>query len=90
MKLYCYATRNKKSGQFGKIDLQPFAEDVAKENYATAYLEATKESQLLLKELDLYFLGNYDTGTGQLLPVDPVMLLDLGAVTYGGENHKEN
>lgn len=85
MILEIYATRNKKSGQFGKLDLQPFDEKVAIENYSVAYLEATEESKLLLKELDLYHLGHYDTETGIIDKVDPVLLLDLGAVTYGGK-----
>ena len=78
-----YVTRNKKSGQFGKLDLQPFDEKAAIENYSCAYLEATEESKTLLKELDLYHIGSYDTMTGVLAPITPVLLIDLGAVTYG-------
>lgn len=88
MILQVYATRNKKSGQFGKLDLQPYEDKVAIENYSTAYLEATEQSQTLLKELDLYHLGEYDTTTGKLKAIDPVLLLDLGAVTYGGKDSK--
>lgn len=88
MTLQVYATRNKKSGQFGKLDLQPFEEKVAIENYSTAYLEASEQSKVLLKELDLYHLGEYDTATGKLIAIEPVLLLDLGAVVYGGQDSK--
>lgn len=89
MILEIYCTRNKKSGQFGKLDLQPFEEKVAIENYSIAYLEATEESKLLLKELDLYHIGSYDTATGKVLAIEPVLLLDLGAVVYGGNKEEK-
>lgn len=88
MILEIYCTRNKKSGQFGKFDLQPFDEKVAIENYSVAYLEATDDNKLLLKELDLYHVGSYDTATGKIAVIDPVLLLDLGAVTYGGNKEE--
>lgn len=81
-----YSTRNKKSGAYGKLDMQLFDEKEAIENYSTAYLEATKESQILFKELELYRLGEYDTITGELKGLDkPVFLLDLGAIDNGKE-----
>lgn len=79
-----YSTRNKKSGVFGKLDMQLFTEEQAIENYSTAYLEAGKENQILFAELELYHLGTYDTLTGAIKGFDkPVFLLDLGAIDHG-------
>lgn len=79
-----FATRNKKSAMFGKIDMELFDEKQAIESYSVAVLEAGKEQRVLLDELDLYLLGSYDTETGIVTPVNPKLLLDLGAVTYEG------
>lgn len=87
MTLEIYATRNKKSGQYGKPDFNVMNEKQAKENYTIAALEADEKSKILLAELDLYHLGSYDTETGAIVSIEPVHLLDLGAVKYGG---KEN
>lgn len=89
MILNVYATRNKKSGQFSaKVDLQVLDEKQAIENYSVAKLEATKEMQVLYGELELYRLGSYDTETGKLMPVEPIFLLDLGAVKYNGRKEE--
>lgn len=83
MKLEIYATRNKKSGQYGKLDLNVMNEKQAKESYTISALEADEKSKVLLNELDLYHLGSYDTETGAITSITPVHLLDLGAVKYG-------
>lgn len=89
MILNVYATRNKKSGQFSaKVDMQVFDEKQAIENYSVAKLEATKEMQVLYDELELYRLGSYDTTTGKIDVIDPVFLLDLGAVQYNGRKEE--
>lgn len=86
MILTVLATRNKKSGQFGRFDLSPHQE--AKpiiEQYSVAVLEADEKNLVLLKELELYCLGTFDTATGVIASKEPEFLLDLGAVTYGGK-----
>lgn len=86
MILNVYATRNKKSGQFGKLDLQIMDKKQAVESYSISALEADEKSKILLKELDLYHVGTYDTATGKITGNDPELLLDLGAVSYGGKS----
>lgn len=83
MILNVYATRNKKSGQFGKIDLQIMDKKTAIESYSISVLEADEKSKILLAELDLYYLGTYDTATGLIDDNKPELLIDLGAVSYG-------
>lgn len=89
MILNVYATRNKKSGQFSaKVDIQVLDEKEAIENYSVAKLEATKEMQVLYEELELYRLGSYNTETGKIEAIEPVFLLDLGAVKYNGRKEE--
>lgn len=86
MRMNLYATRNKKSGAYGKIAVEIFEEDQAKENYTNAALEADAKSAFYLEELELYHLGSYDTTTGKVQGIEPVFLLDLGAVIHGKED----
>lgn len=86
MNLYLYATKNKKSGQYGQIKAEVMNNDQAKESYSISKLEAPSDQQKYLDELELYFLGTYDTASGQIVANDPVFLLDLGAVTYGKDS----
>lgn len=86
MTMNLYATRNKKSGAYGKIAVELFDAEEAKENYTNAALEADAKSALLFQELELYHLGSYDTATGKVVAIDPVFLLDLGAVIHGKED----
>ena len=83
MTLHLYATRNKKSGQYGKITAEVMDEKQAIESYSVSKLEAPKDQQVYLDELELYCLGTYDSATGKIDAGDPIFLLDLGAVEYG-------
>lgn len=90
MILHIYATRNKKSGQFGKLDLQIMDKKQAIESYSVSVLEADEKSKILLNELDLYHIGTYDTATGKVEENTPELLIDLGAVSYGKQEDKKD
>ena len=83
MMLNVYATRNKKSGQYGKPDVQVMSEEQIKESYTCSFLEAPEEQKLLLRELEVYKLGTYDTETG-VIAAEVSYLMDLGAIDGKG------
>ena len=45
MNLYLYATKNKKSGQYGQIKAEIMDNDQAKESYSISKLEAPVDQQ---------------------------------------------
>ena len=79
MMLHVYATRNKKSGQFGKPDVQVMSEEQIKESYTCSFLEAPEQEKILLRELEVYKLGEYNTETG-IIVADVSYLMDLGSI----------
>lgn len=79
MKLNLYVTRNKKSGQYGKIAAEIMSSEQIKESYACSVLEAPEDQKVYLKELEVYKLGEYDTVTGAIVACVPEFLLDLGS-----------
>ena len=90
MKLYIYATRNKKSGFYSKLTAEALDEDRAIEAYGRSVMEADEKAKLLLQELELYFIGEYDDSTGSISPVTPKFLLDLGALCHVGQGKDED
>ena len=66
MTLNIYATKNKKSGQFGKPVVEVYSVEQIKESYTCSFLEAPEEQKVLLRELEVYKLGTYDTETGSI------------------------
>ena len=85
MIVYLYATRNKKSGAYSKVTGEALEKERAIEAYSRSALEADEKSQILLSELELYYLGEYDDKTGSICPVKPEFLLDLGSIIHGRE-----
>lgn len=85
MILHMYCTRNKKSGQFGKISVERLEKDEIKESYTCSVLEAPKDQLTLLSELEAYYLGDYDTVSGKVDAVEPEFLIDLGTVANVGK-----
>lgn len=81
---YVYTTKNKKSGNFNIPMLQDFQKDAAAEVYTISAKEANLEA---VKELELYYLGTYDTKTGEFVN-DKEFILDLGTIADGSS--KEN
>ena len=79
MTKYLYATKNIKSGNFGQARYEDFPKDAALEVYSIAAKEARKEDQELFKELDLYFLGTFDTKTG-IFEGQPEFIVSLGSL----------
>lgn len=87
---YLYATKNIKSGNFGQARYEDFPKDAAVEVYSVACKEARKDDQELFKELDLYYLGTFDTKTGifEGQPEYLVSLVSLVGDTDGREEVK--
>ena len=85
MKLYIYATRNKKSGFYSKLSAEALDEDRAIEAYGRSAMEADDKAKILLQELELYLIGEYDDATGTISPVAPKFLLDLGVMCHVGQ-----
>lgn len=84
MILHVYATKNKKSGQFGKPSVEVFDEKQIKESYTCSFLEAPEDQKVYLRELDVYKLGEYNTATGEIV-ADIVYLMDLGSIDGKGK-----
>lgn len=82
---YVYASKNKLSGNFNMPVLQDFTKDNAAEAYAISALEHPTEE---LKELEIYYLGTFDTKTGQFVQ-EIEYLIDCGSVIENGKR-KEN
>lgn len=79
MILQVYATKNKKSGQFGKPSVEVMKPEQIKESYTCSFLEAPEDQKKYLRELEVYKLGEYDTATGKIV-ADIVYLMDLGSI----------
>lgn len=77
---YVYASKNVKSGNFNTPVLENFNEEAAKEAYEISFKEAGAGAKEQLKELDIYYLGTFDTKTGFFKQVEPVFLVSGAAV----------
>lgn len=74
---YVYASKNKLSGNFNMPVLQDFPKENAVESFSiTAKEHPTAE----LKELEMYYLGTFDTKTGIYDQEGLEYLIDLGSV----------
>lgn len=78
---YVYTTKNKKSGNFNQPVCQDFPKDNAVEVYTISAKETASEA---IKELEVYYLGEFDTKTG-VFTSSVEFLLDLGSVINGKE-----
>lgn len=76
---YVYTTKNKKSGNFNQPMLQDFDKDNAVEVYTISAQEANVEA---VKELEVYYLGTFDTKTGIFSSLVE-FIMDLGSVIHG-------
>lgn len=85
MILKLYATRNKKSGQYGKIAAEILDPKEIVESYSCSFMEAPADQKVYLKELEVYQLGEYDTLTGKIVALVPEFLLDLGTIDGTGK-----
>ena len=78
---YVYCCKNKKSGNFNAPILQDFPKENAVEAYSISAKETASEA---IKELELYYLGTFDTKTGVYDQKEKEYLIDLGAVLDNG------
>ena len=87
---YVYATKNKLSGNFNAPALYDFVKDNAAEAFVISAREAPSSGKEALKELEVYYLGTFDTKTGKI-EMEIEYLIDLGAVLLeDGANTKES
>lgn len=89
MKKYIYAFKNIKSGQFGTPVYEVIDNDQAVEAYTAAAKECPEQEKARNAELDLYYLGTFETKTGVSDLVEPIYLLSLKEVIYG-RDEKQN
>ena len=82
MTKYIYASKNKLSGNFNTPILHDFPKEAAPEAFAISAKEAPKESRI--GELEIYYLGTFDTKTGEVKQ-EIEFLVDLGTVVDGGK-----
>lgn len=84
MTKFVYATKNKLSGNFNEPKFYDFEKDGAVEQFTISALENPSE---ILKELEVYFLGTFDTKTG-IFVSEVEYLIDLGAVLNGRQEQE--
>ena len=85
MKSYLYCSRNKKSGQFGKINCEIYTKDQIIQLYAASVKEASENDKVYLRELEVYCLGSLETETGEITP-EKTFILDVATLLPGGVN----
>lgn len=83
---YIYATKNKLSGNFNSPMLHDFPKDAAAEAFAISAKEAPKDARV--NELEVHFLGTFDTKTG-IVTSEPEFIVDLGSVVNVREEEKK-
>lgn len=64
MTKYVYCSKNVKSGNFNVPQMYDFPKDDAREAFEISMKETPKEGIEAVKELDIYYLGTFDTKTG--------------------------
>lgn len=79
---HVYASKNVKSGNFNSPQLYDFDEENAREAFEISFKETPKEGVAAVKELDIYYLGTYDTKTG-VFSQDEVKFIVSGAAVLG-------
>lgn len=85
MTSYLYCSRNKKSGQFGKINSEIYTKEQIGQLYAASVKEASENDKIYLRELELYCLGTLDTESGEIMP-EKSFVLDVATLVPGGVN----
>ena len=87
MTTYIYATKNKKSGDFGKVSSEIYKPEQITDLYVNSVKEAPDDKRVFLEELEVYCLGSLDTKTG-VISGSPQFLIDLGSVVHGETSRK--
>lgn len=85
---FIYATKNKLSANFNNPMFYDFDKDAARESFTISALETPAEGKKAIKELEVYFLGTFDTKLGVFVP-DNDFIVDLGQVLELKENGRE-
>ena len=79
---YIYVSKNKKSGNFNHPQLHDFPKENAAETFAISAKETPVAGIEAIKELEIYYLGTFDTKTAEIKK-ELEYLIDLGAVLEG-------
>lgn len=90
MTKYIYCFKNVKSGQFGNPVLEVITKDNAVEAYSVAAKEAPEQEKVRMAELDLYYLGTFDTKSGKVDVIDPEYLMSVKEVLGDGTKEQDN
>ena len=76
-----YCTRNVKSANYNAPQLYDFKDqETAKEAFTISLTETPAMQKEMVKELDFYYLGEFDTKTGKFNVVEPEFILSAASV----------
>lgn len=87
---YVYGVKNILSSNFGNPQFEVLDKEQAIEAYTISAKEASGEARERMRELDLYYLGTFDTTTGKCELIDPEFMLSFKAIIDGGEIKKDS
>lgn len=77
---HVFASKNIKSGNFNVPQLYDFDKDNAEEAFTISMKETPKSGVEAVKELDIYYLGDFDTKSGKFTSVEPEFIVSGSAV----------
>ena len=83
---YVFATRNKKSGNYNLPQFYDFQKENAAEVFTISAKETPASGIEAIKELEVYYIGTFDTKTG-VLETDIDFIIDLGSVIDGKQTN---
>lgn len=89
MTKYIYATKNLKSGNFNKPEMYDFPPENAKETYEISFKEQPVEAQSFIRELEVYYLGEFHTKSGRYVQPQSIQFICSGAEILGLTESKE-
>lgn len=79
---FVYSSKNKLSGNFNTPVYHDFPKDAAVEAFSISAQECNDPK---VSELEVYYLGTFDTKTG-VMTNEVEFLVDLGSVVHGKRN----
>lgn len=80
---YVYATKNKKSSNFNAPQFTDYADrEVGKQAYIIGCKESRQHEVEIVKELDFYYLGTFDTKTGKFDTLEDPDFLFSGSEVF--------
>lgn len=83
MTKYVYCSKNVKSGNFNVPQLYDFPHENAEEAFEISIKETPIQGREAVKELDIYYLGTFDTKTGLFKVEESPEFIISGAAVLG-------